>query len=318
MDISTHLTDAEETKREREMQRAKGFGAFYTKSDKFRGYLLLSPTWLLVTALLIVPIVALIVVSFWTQRGFDIDTSFTLNNYLTFFNFEEKPIYYTLLLRSLKMSLIATMVILVICYPMAYYLAFHVKKHKVMWLIIITVPFWASYLLRIFAWKVILGYDGVINSGLISLGVIKEPLEFLLYNQVAVTITLAHAWIAFALLPIYVSLEKIDRSLLEAGADLGDSPWRRFWRVTFPLSLPGVIAAGLLVFIPTVGDYVTPQLVGGTDGLMIGNIIRTLFGKVNNAPLGAAVSLMTMLTVTLVICMFLGGTTVLRKLMSRV
>ncbi len=298
--------------------RRGGLRAWLTRNDNARGYLLLSPTSIMVVLLLILPIVALIAISFMTQRGFDLDTSLTANNYQTFFNYSEKPIYITLLLRSLQMSLTATVLTIALCYPMAYFLAFHVKKHKVMWLIIITVPFWTSYLLRIFAWKVILGYDGVINSGLISLGLITEPLEFLLYNKLAVTITLAHAWIAFALLPIYVSLEKIDRSLLEAAGDLGDSPFRRFWRVTFPLSLPGTISAALLVFIPTVGDYVTPQLVGGTDGIMIGNIIRTLFGKVNNAPMGAAVSLMTMLTVTLVVCMFLGGTTVARKLLSRV
>ncbi|GAB5468761.1 MAG: ABC transporter permease [Rhodospirillales bacterium] len=313
MDISGHLDQGAVETRKR-----KGIGAWLTRNENARGLLLLSPTSFMVVLLLILPIVALVAISFMTQRGFDLDTTPTLNNYLTFFNFSEKPIYITLLMRSLQMSLTATVLTILLCYPMAYFLAFHVKKHKVMWLIIITVPFWTSYLLRIFAWKVILGYDGVINSGLISVGLISEPLEFLLYNKLAVTITLAHAWIAFALLPIYVSLEKIDRSLLEAASDLGDSPMRRFWRVTFPLSLPGTIAAALLVFIPTVGDYVTPQLVGGTDGIMIGNIIRTLFGKVNNAPLGAAVSLMTMLTVTLVVCAFLGGTTVARKLRSRI
>lgn len=157
-----------------------------------------------------------------------------------------------------------------------------------------------------FAWKIILGFNGVINSGLISLGIIKEPLEFLLYNPIAVVVTLTHAWAAFAILPIYVSLEKIDRSLLEAATDLGDTPRERFWRVTFPLSLPGMIAATLLVFIPTVGDYVTPSLVGGTSGIMIGNLIQSLFGKANNAPLGAAVSIIMMLAITLIVCAFLG------------
>ncbi len=137
-------------------------------------------------------------------------------------------------------------------------------RRKLLWIILITVPFWTSYLLRVFAWKVILGFNGAINSGLISLGVIDQPLEFLLYNPTAVTITLAHAWAAYAILPIYVSLEKIDRSLLEAATDLGDGPLRRFLRITLPLSLPGTIAATLLVFIPTVGDYLTPSLVGGT------------------------------------------------------
>ncbi len=288
------------------------------RSDNARGYALLSPTLIVVAAMLALPVAALLMLSFWTQKGFEIDTSFTLDNYITFFNYSEKPIYLTLLQRSLLMSLTATVTVLVIAYPMAYFLAFRVKRRKILWLILITVPFWTSYLLRVFSWKLILGYDGVINSGLKSLGLLDQPLEFLLYNKFAVTVTLAHAWVAFAILPIYVSLEKIDRAYLEAAADLGDGPMRRFWRITFPLSLPGLISAGLLVFIPTVGDYVTPSLVGGTDGIMIGNIIQTLFGKVNNAPLGAAVSLMTMVIVTLLVCLFLGGTAMIRRMAQRV
>jgi spermidine/putrescine transport system permease protein len=181
---------------------------------------------------------------------------------------------------------------------MAYFIAFKVKKNKLVWLILITVPFWTSYLLRVFAWKVILGYDGVINISLMKLGIIAQPVEFLLYNVNAVVITLAHAWAPFAILPIFVSLEKIDRSLLEAATDLGDGPLRRFLRVTLPLSLPGVIAAALIVFIPTVGDYVTPRLVGGNNGLMIANMIQVQFGKANDWPLGAALAVSTMVIVT--------------------
>jgi spermidine/putrescine transport system permease protein len=220
----------------------------------------------------------------------------------------KNPIYLILLFKSIVMSLVATVAVILLGYPMAYFLAFRVTRHKLLWIILITVPFWTSYLLRVFAWKVILGFNGVINSGLIGLGLISEPLEFLLYNPTAVVLTLAHAWAAFAILPIYVSLEKIDRSLLEAATDLGDGPVRRFFRVTLPLSAPGTIAASLLVFIPTVGDYVTPTLVGGTSGIMIGNVIQSLFGKANNAPLGAAVSLVMMLTITLMVCAFLWAT----------
>jgi spermidine/putrescine transport system permease protein len=205
------------------------------------------------------------------------------------------------------MSATATAAVTLLAYPVAYFLAFRVKQHKLIWIILITVPFWISYLLRIFAWKVILGFNGVINSGLIALGLIGKPLEFLLYNPTAVTITLAHAWAAYAILPIYVSLEKIDRSLLEAATDLGDGPVKRFLRVTLPLSAPGTIAAVLLVFIPTVGDYVTPTLVGGTSGIMIGNIIQSLFGKASNAPLGAAVSIAMIGVVTLLVCALLSA-----------
>ncbi len=126
-------------------------------------------------------------------------------------------------------------------------------------------------------------------------------------------LTLAHAWAAFAILPIYVSLEKIDRSLLEAATDLGDGRVKRFIRVTLPLSMPGLIAASMLVFIPTVGDYVTPNLVGGTSGTMIGNVIQSLFGRGNNWPFGAALSIITMMTITVMICLFLWGTRSFRR-----
>jgi len=140
-------------------------------------------------------------------------------------------------------------------------------------------------------WEAWEDHDGDANNA--------PPLGFLLYNPIAVVITLAHAWAAFAILPIYVSLAKIDRSLLEAATDLGDGPLARFLRVTLPLSMPGVIAASLLVFIPTVGDYVTPKLVGGTTGLMIGNIIQIMFGPANNWPSGAAMAVSSMITIGL-------------------
>lgn len=253
---------------------------------------------------MLVPLAGIVIVSFWSQTGFDINPNWNLDNYRILFT-PEGALYRILIVKSLWMSLIATVTVVVLAYPMAYFMAFRVEKAKLIWIMLLTVPFWTSYLLRIFAWKVILGFNGIINSGLKFIGIIDKPLEFLLYNPTAVTITLAHAWAAYAVLPIYVSLEKIDRSYLEAAQDLGDSKWKRFWRITFPLSLPGTISAVLLVFIPTVGDYITPTLVGGTSGIMIGNSIVTQFGKANNAPLGAALSCLMMLAITLAVCAFL-------------
>jgi spermidine/putrescine transport system permease protein len=155
-------------------------------------------------------------------------------------------------------------------------------------------------------WKVILGYNGVVNSTLDWLGIIEEPLVFILYNSNAVIIALTHAWAPFAILPIFVALEKIDRSYLEAATDLGDGPIRRFLRVTLPLSMPGVVAATLIVFIPTIGDYVTPKLVGGKDGLMIANMIQVQFGKANNAPLGSALAISAMGIVGMISILFVG------------
>ena len=256
------------------------------------------------------PMLVLFTLSFWIQEYLDFIRTFSIKNYLDFF---QKPIYIKILFKSIRMSSLVTVVTVLLAYPMAYYIAFRVKRNKLVWLILITVPFWTSYLLRVFAWKIMLGYNGVINSGLKSLGLLSEPLEFLLYNPTSVVITLVHAWAAFAILPIYVSLEKIDRSLLEAARDLGESAWMTFLRVTLPLSLPGVIAASLLVFIPTVGDYVTPSLVGGPRGIMVGNIIQSMFGQSQNWPMGAAISVMSMFTVAAMIGLFLWGTHSYRK-----
>ena len=260
----------------------------HLQSHQVRGFTLLSPTLGFMVLFLALPIVILLVLSFWTQTYIDFNKTFSLANYQKFFS---RPIYSFLLGKSIVISLCVTIATVLIAYPMAYFLAFRTQGNKLFWIVLVTLPFWTSYLLRVFAWKIILGYNGVINSGFISLGLIKEPLLFLLYNPGAVIITLAHAWGAFAILPIYVSLEKIDRSLLEAATDLGDSLVSRFFRITLPLSMPGVIAATIFVFIPTVGDYVTPNLVGGTNGIMIGNIIQSQFGKANNWPMGAALAL---------------------------
>jgi len=284
----------------------------FLRSEALRGFALLSPTLLLMICAMCLPFGIMVVISFWTQTGFEFNQGFHLDNYV---EFAERPAYRVLLIRSLVISAACTFATVLLSYPMAYYVAFHVHKHKMAWLILMTLPFWTSYLLRIFAWKIVLGFNGVINSGLMALGVIDQPLEFLLYSPSSVVVTLTHAWAAFAILPIYVSLEKIDRSLLEAATDLGDGPAKRFFGVTLPLSLPGVIAASLMIFIPTVGDFVTPAMVGGPDGLMIANIIQAQFGVVNNWPRGAALALTMMVTITTVSLVYIWAT---RRLTGRV
>lgn len=262
-----------------------------------QGLTLVSPTLLYALVMLAAPLAMVIMFSFWTQDYLDIDKTLTLNNYVEAWT---QPIYQTLMFRSLRISLIVTFVTVLTAFPIAYFLSFHVKRRKALWLFLITVPFWTSYLLRVFLWKVILGYNGVLNSALLQVGFIDEPLTFILYNANAVVITLAHAWAPFAILPIFVALEKIDRSYLEAAEDLGDSAFRRFRRITLPLAMPGIVAATLIVLIPTVGDFITPRLVGGTDGLMIANMIQIQFGKANNAPLGAALAVSSMVVVGLI------------------
>lgn len=268
----------------------------WRRSESAQGLFLISPTLGFALLLLAVPLIMVVALSFWTQDYLTLDRTFTTANYLTAWT---EPMYQYLMARSLKISIFVTAVTVLVAYPVAYFISFHVApKRKAMWIFLITIPFWTSYLMRIFLWKVILGYNGVINGTLTGLGIIDEPLSFILYNQNAVVITLAHSWIPFAILPIFVALERVDRSLIEAAEDLGDSKLRRFLRVTLPLSMPGVIAATIIVFIPTIGDYVTPRLVGGPNGLMISNMIELQFKKANNAPLGAALAISAMGIVT--------------------
>lgn len=272
------------------------------RHESLRRFVLLAPALVILGITVAVPFLFMGAMSLWTQIGFDYADDWSLRNFSTILS---EPIYTTLLLRSLGMAMATTFVTVVLVYPMACFLAFHVHSNKLVWLIIITLPFWTSYLLRVFAWRVILGYEGVINSGLMELGLIGQPLQFLLYSRTAVIITLAHAWAAFAFLPIYVSLEKIDKSVLEASADLGEGPVMRFLRVILPLSMPGVIACTFLMLIPTVGDYVTPALVGGPSAMMIGNMIQLQFGTVNNWPMGAALAITMIVAITLVGLLFL-------------
>jgi spermidine/putrescine transport system permease protein len=265
------------------------------QSEQAQGLALISPTLAYAFILLVAPIAVVIAYSFWTQDYLTVDRTFTLEQYRVALT---EPIYRDLLMRSLWVSLLVSFFTVVLAYPIAYYISFHGGSHKGLWLFLITIPFWTSYLLRVMSWKVILGYNGVLNSGLMGLGITDEPSSALLYNTSAVVITLTHAWAAFAVLPIFVSLEKVDRTLIEAATDLGDGPIRSFLRVTLPLSLPGVISAILIVMIPTVGDYVTPKLVGGKDGVMIATAIEAQFKRSANWPLGAALSVITMTVVT--------------------
>ena len=268
----------------------------WMRSEEARGLAMISPTFLYALALLFLPVLIVIAYSFWTQNYLEIDRTFTLENYRQALT---EPIYRDLFVRSLWISLTVSVVTVVFSYPVAWFISFHGGMHKNLWLFLVTVPCWTSYLLRVLSWKVILGYGGVMNTGLLSMGLIDKPLTSLLYNSNAVVLTLVHSWAAFAILPIYVSLQKIDRTLIETARDLGDSRLKAFFRITLPLSLPGVVSAFLIVMIPTVGDYVTPRLVGGKDGVMIATAIQAQFGKGANWPLGAALSVTTMVLVSL-------------------
>ncbi|HEY2008424.1 MAG TPA: ABC transporter permease [Rhizomicrobium sp.] len=267
------------------------------------GYALLSPTLVVMGLALAAPLGLMTITSLKNQQGLGFGVGWTLAQYGAVLG---QASFRALFFRSVVISGAVTIATVCLAYPMAYFVAFHARR-KFIWLVALTIPFWTSYLLRVFAWKIILGFDGVINSGLMRMHLVSQPLDFLLYNPLAVVVTLAHAWAAFAILPIYVSLEKIDRSLLEAASDLGDGAVRRFLRITLPLSLPGVIGAVILIFVPTTGDYVTPALVGGTQGTMIANLIEVQFNGVGNWPLGAALSLVSMAMVAVIAGLFVTG-----------
>lgn len=213
----------------------------------------------------------------------------------------DTPAYLRRLGISVGMAFVIAAAATVLAYPVAYFLAFRARQRATVFLILLLVPFASSYLLRVMAWKLLLGSHGAINWVLTSLGIVKEPAGLLVYSQAAVVITLVYVWIPFAALPIYAALQRIDRSHLEAAADLGAGPWTRFGRITIPMSLPGALATFFMVFIPTVGEYVTPSLVGGTGGLMYGNLIQDFFTRAGNWPLGAALAVLMLLTVLVLV-----------------
>ncbi|MCA0048607.1 ABC transporter permease [Mesorhizobium sp. B283B1A] len=252
-----------------------------------------------VTFLLILFALGLVLfLAFRNNDGSLLGAGFSLSNFATVIS---DPLYWTVTLRSLVIAALVTLATVVTAYPVAYYLAFHARRRRGLLLFLVTLPFWTSYLLRVFAWKIVLAYNGVLNSALIETGIWSEPTLAFLNTPAAVVVTLAHAYAPFAILPIYVALDTIPKSLIEAASDLGARPFTSFRRVVLPNSMPGVLAAALVVFVPTVGDYVTPALVGGPASTMIGTLIQAEFGKANDWPFGAALSVAVMLVILAVV-----------------
>jgi len=256
--------------------------------------MLVAPSGLWLLILLVLPLITMVVLSF-QKSAFGADSKiYTLSSYIHFW---QNTAYQTLLVKSLWISLLVAVISILFAYPVAYFLAFHAGEKQGILLNIMIIPAWTSFLLRVLAWRLILGTNGLLNSFLMWLGVIQVPIDSLFYSISAVIITLVYIWIPFAALPIYVALLRIEPGLLEAASDLGARPWQGFLKVTLPLSIPGVLAAFLYVFIPTVGEYVTPALVGGPNGLMIGNVIWDQFMRGLDWPMGATLSILVMLIV---------------------
>jgi len=253
------------------------------------------PPLLWVALFLLVPYVLLLCYSFWSVSPSQVIVhSWTLDNYRELFRMN---VYLQTLFRSMWIAARVMIVSLLLGYPLAYYLSFHAGARKDLFYQLVIIPLWVSYLVRAYAWKTILGSDGVLNTLLQYVHLTKHPLEFLLYSPFAVVLTLTHIYTPFAVLPIYAALEHIPRNLVEASHDLGASPLQTFWKVIFPLSIPGVLAGATFAFVLSLGDFLAPLLLGGPSGIMISNIVVSLFGAAYNWPLGAAISLCMLLLV---------------------
>jgi len=246
------------------------------------------PPLLWVAIFLVVPYFLLFCYSFWSVSSTQqIVHTWGLQNYRELLRVN---VYLQTLFRSMWIAARVMIFSLLLGYPLAYYLSFHAGKHKDMLYQMVIIPLWVSYLVRAYAWKTILGSEGVLNTLLQYLHLTQHPLDFLLYSPFAVVLTLTHIYTPFAFLPIYASLEHIPRNLIEASHDLGASPSQTFWRVILPLSIPGVLAGATFAFVLSLGDFLAPLLLGGPSGVMISNIVVSLFGAAYDWPRGAAIS----------------------------
>ena len=258
---------------------------------------LLAPTMLWLALFLLIPLGIIFVYSFGSRGAYgDVVLGFSLENYLRAFN----PQWFPIILRSFLFAGIATVLTLALGYPLAYFIAVYGGKRKNMYLILVMVPFWTSYLIRTYAWMAILRSEGVINTILTSLHIITEPL-ILMNTPFSVVLGLTYGFMPFMTLPLYANLEKLDKNLIEAAWDLGANKFWTLLKVTIPLSLPGIVAGSLLTFIPAVGDFVTPTLLGGPDTMMIGNMIQQQFLLARDWAYGSALSfsLMALLLVSI-------------------
>ncbi|MCZ7662677.1 MAG: ABC transporter permease [Thermoleophilia bacterium] len=259
--------------------------------------LLLLPTMAWLVLFLMLPLLVILVYSFGSRGTYgDVVLGFSFANYVKAFS----PLWLPTILRSFGFAALATILCLAMGYPLAYFIALHGGRKKSVYLILVMLPFWTSYLIRTYSWIVILRSQGVVNTVLQSLHIIDDPLN-ILNTPYSVILGLTYGFLPFMTLPLYASLERLDKSLIEASWDLGAN---RFWtllKVTIPLSLPGIIAGTLLTFIPAVGDFVTPDLLGGPDTQMIGNVIQSQFLSARDWSYGSALSfsLMAILLVSI-------------------
>lgn len=264
-----------------------------------QGLFLMSPANLYLFIFMILPLILVAILSFLTRGTYgNVEFEFNLTNYTRLFD----PLYGKIVLYSLGVGLGTTVITILIGYPLAYYIARSPARQRSLLLFLILVPFWTNFVIRVYAWIMILRGGGFLDAVLQWAHITQKPLG-LLYTPTAVMIGMVYEFLPFMVLPLYTSLEKIENAILEAAADLGAPPWRVFLRVTLPLSVPGMIAGTILVFIPAMGMFVIPDLMGGAKTMLIGNVIRNQFLTARDWPFGAAASMILML-MTLALTMY--------------
>lgn len=265
-----------------------------------RGNLLVWPTVIWLLLFLIVPTLFVVLYSFLENGTYGrVVYSFTLEHFARFF----EPLYLKILWDTLVVAILTTFFCLLMGYPLAYTISRVSRKWQNILLLLVMVPFWINFLVRSYAWVVILRSQGLINTVLMKLGIISEPLQ-LLYTPESVMIGMVYALLPFMILPIYVSIEKMDRRMLEAAYDLGASPLKAFLKVTIPQTMPGIIGGSILVFVPSLGMFVVPDIMGGAKSALIGNVIENQFRSAQNAPFGSALSIIVILFSLILIYMY--------------
>jgi spermidine/putrescine transport system permease protein len=259
-------------------------------ADRIRKAVLISPSALWLAVFFVTPLIIMLVYSFASRGVFGtVEFDFTLENYRRVFD----PMYAGILWRSVWISVVSTLICLFIGYPLAMYISRQNGGYRNLLLALLIVPFWTNFLVRTYSWMFILRTEGLLNNTLLWMGVISEPLQ-ILFTDTAVIIGLVYSYLPFMVLPIYVSLEKMDRNLLMAAWDLGATPFHTFRKVVLPLTRPGIISGSILVFVPCIGAYITPDILGGSRSIMVGNLIQMQFLSARDWPFGSALSFVLM------------------------
>ena len=274
-------------------QRLRGIGQLHL-------WLLLSPSLVWLALCVLAPLSLLVVFSFWKVQNYALVHDFTLSNYADLFSGDQ--VYFPVLWKTIRLALLVTLTCLPLGYLIAYYVARRVPtRWKPFIYLLVLVPMWTSYAVRVYSWKTVLDTNGILNDILLYVGILKQPSSVFLYNTFAVYLALVSAMLPFMVMPIYSALEKIPRALVEASGDLNAGPARTFWLVTWPLSLPGVLAGATFTFVFTIGDFVASQFLGGTTGMLVGRIVYATFGLSFDWPSGAAMSFVLLIVVFAII-----------------